>query len=121
MIRIFLLILFCTVLLPACKEAEAPHLPREKMLAVMTDIHLAEVYSTMVNDTSHKTVNKNMDSLAYYYKSVLKHHNVTVDEFRNSLNWYAKNPQELDSVYINVMAEISTLEGVLNTGTALPQ
>ena len=121
MIRIFLVIILSIVLLPACKEADSPHLPREKMLAVMTDIHMAEVYSTMVNDSTHKSLNKNMDSLAYYYRSVLKHHNVTEDEFSESLDWYSKNPAELDTVYISIMAEISMLEGVLNTGTTLPQ
>lgn len=107
--------------LVSCKEAEKPHLSREKMLGIVTDLHLAEVYSTMKNED--KSANKNMDSLAYYYKSILSHHKVTMEELKSSIKWYSENPKELDSVYINTLTEISTIEGVINASANnnLPQ
>lgn len=109
-----LFIIGCVLLLSACKEEELPHIPREQMTNLMMDIHTAEVYSTMVNDSLHQSLNKNMDTLAYYYKSILNHHNMTMDELKDNLQWYGQHPSEFDSVYVNILAEISTLEGLRN-------
>lgn len=116
--RPILTIILCCVMMQGCKEQEQPHLPRQKMIDIMTDIHVAEIYSTMVTDSAHRTTNKNMDSLALYYKSVFSHHKVSTEDFQNSMKWYSAHPKELDTVYIGIMAEISTLEGVVGT---LPQ
>lgn len=113
MIRTLIAAIACCTLLYSCSEGEKPHLPREKMKDIITDIHLAEVYSTFVTDSLHRPTNKNLDSLAFYYKSILSHHKVSLGDFQNSLDWYMKNPKELDSTYVSVLAEISTLEGVL--------
>lgn len=113
MIRTIIAAVVCCTMLFSCTEADKPHLPREKMKDIITDIHLAEVYSTLVTDSLHRPTNKNLDSLALYYKSILAHHKVSLGDFQNSVDWYMQNPKELDSAYVSVMAEISTLEGVL--------
>ena len=113
MIRALAILLFFCIVMPGCKEEDVPPMPREKMTAIITDLHLAEVYSSMVNDSTHKTTNKNLDSLAYYYKSILNHHNVSMQEFTNSLNWYSRETAQLDSVYVDVLAEISIQEGAM--------
>lgn len=105
---------FCT----SCTQEEEKPLPREKMTELMTDIYLAEVYSSIVNDSTGLSANKNEDSLALYYKSVLNHHNITLEEFSKSLRWYSDHPAELDSVYINLLNELSTMEGLVNAGAA---
>lgn len=99
----------------SCKEEEPPHLPREKMVAVMTDIQLSEVYSTMVHDSLGRALSKNYDSLAWYYKSVLDHYHVSMDEFRTSLDWYTAHPRQFDTVYIEMQNELSKLEGTVNS------
>ena len=114
MMRGFLVAAGCILLMASCEEEETPHMPREQMVQLITDLHTAEVYSTMVNDSTHKTVNKNYDSLAFYYKSILNHHNITMEELKENLLWYSKNPAEFDSVYVKVLDEISTLEGLQN-------
>jgi len=119
MMRGIAILLLSCVMISGCKEREEPPLPREKMTAIITDLHLAEVYSSMVNDSTHKTTNKNLDSLAYYYKSILAHHNVSMQEFSNSLNWYSRETVQLDSVYVDVLAEISIQEGAM--GVASPE
>jgi len=107
-----------TGFLSSCTEQEQSHLPPGKMTEVMTDIYLAEVYSSVVNDSAGISVNKNMDSLAMYYKTVLHHHGISLEEFSNSLRWYSDHPTQLDSVYINVLNELSTMEGLLNAETS---
>ena len=110
----FLLTVTCSLLFIACKEEEKPPLSKDKMVAVLTDLHMAEVYSTMVNDTALHITNKNSDSLAYYYSTIFRHYNVSVEEFKHSLDWYVANSNELDSVYNNIITELSTQEGLWN-------
>lgn len=115
---VFITLLFIVGFSISCTQEEEKPIPRDKMTEVMTDIYLAEVYSSIVNDSTGLSVNKNEDSLALYYKSVLNHHNVSLEEFSNSLRWYSDHPTELDSVYINLLNELSTMEGLVNAGAA---
>lgn len=111
--KVFCALFMVVISLSSCKDEEskpADLIPREKMKVVLTDIHLAEVYSTMVNDSSGIR-NKNLDSLAYYYKTILAHHDVTFENFKESFYWYRQHPQELDTVYQDMMPIISTYEG----------
>ncbi len=111
----FSLLLTLMFLVVACKDAareNTPPIDKEKMTAIMTDIHIAETYSTMVSSDEH-TTNKNIDSLGIYYKSVLKHHNLTLDEFKSALDWYSTHNRHYDSVYNSVLSELSTLEGAM--------
>lgn len=114
---LFITFILIVGIMSSCAEKEQPALPREKMTEVLTDIYLAEVYSSIVSDSTGLSANKNMDSLAVYYKSVLSHHGITLDQFSSSLRWYSGHPAEMDSVYINVLNELSTMEGVLNADT----
>lgn len=111
---ILLMTVLVAGLFTSCAEKQERHLPREQMVKVMTDIYLAEVYSSVVSDTTGTSSNKNMDSLAKYYKTVLHHHGITLDEFSHSLRWYSDNPTELDSAYMNVLTQLSTMEGLAN-------
>lgn len=113
-----LLLIFTVGILSSCAEKGQQPLSREKMTEVLTDIYLAEVYSSVVSDSTGMSANKNMDSLAVYYKVVLNHHGITLDKFSNSLRWYSNHPAELDSVYVNVLEELSTMEGLINAANA---
>lgn len=117
MMRYSLLIACMVFFITACKEAEPPHMPREKMLAVLEDIHMAEVYSSIIDAGEERTTNKNIDSLVKYYNIVLDAHNITLEEFNQSMEWYARHPAELDSVYVNMLTQLNELDGILsNTG-----
>lgn len=113
MMRSLIITLFCCLSFYACKEQEGTHISREKMVGIMGDLHLAEVYSTMVSDSLHRATNKNYDSLALYYKSILAHHKVSMEDFKSSLHWYSAHTEEMDSVYVKVLTDISVLEGML--------
>lgn len=110
--RIYILaVCFCAVLIscdnkPGGKDVIAP----EKMQLILTDMHYAETYSTMVNDSFMR--NKNKDSLASFYKSILSHHKISMDEFRSSIDWYKMNPEQLDSVYANMIPNLSKQESI---------
>lgn len=94
----------------ACKEKETADIPVDQMQMILQDIHIAEVYSSMVADTAHRVAEKQMDSLKLYYNDILKHHNVTADQFRNSVAWYKDNPTELDTIYGRMINNLTAMD-----------
>ena len=101
------------LLLTAGCHTEGDHLPPEKMQKVLLDIQLAEVYGSMAGTDSLKhTGLRNNDSLIVYYHEVLAHHNITLQDFTQSLNWYRRHPDQLDSVYVKAMDKLSKKDGV---------
>ena len=107
----FLVMMLCCL---SCKEEEQPHLSREEMMKVLQDVHLAEVYSTMVDFGEERTTNKNLDSLAKYYNVVFQAHGITQEEFNASAEWYAQHPNELDSVYTKMVTSLNELDGMMS-------
>lgn len=103
-----LLLLF--VLLAGCKSKDKPAIEPERMEKILTDLHIAEAYSTMVNDSLHHVRNKNFDSLAVYYNDIFAHHNVSKEEFMQSVTWYKLHPDDLDTIYAHVQVATGLLE-----------
>ena len=80
----------------------------------MVDLHMAEAYSVgLYPDSTRKKFDKNPDSLAVYYASVLKHHNLDVIQFKKAVDWYKQHPEMLDSLYNRVLDQASELEAEL--------
>ena len=108
-------ILFIAILFYSCKEKSTASISPEKMQRVLLDIHLAETYSmTLHEDSTRRNSERNLDSLAVFYRSIWKHHNITQQEFEQSLTWYKRNPETLDSIYTAMIPEIIKLEGIYN-------
>ena len=108
--KYFLLVLALTGILIACDEEKEPPVPKEKLEKILTDIHLAEVYSTLLDDSAHYSANRNIDSLALYYKTILEHHKVSVEDFNTTMEWYTVHSQEFDSVYTAIQPVINKME-----------
>ncbi len=117
-----LLLLFTVVLflVAGCKEKGGGHLPRKVMKEVLLDISLAEGYSIMVKDSLHPAGSKNYDSLAVFYKDIFAHHNITQQQFEESLDWYKENTSELDSVYAIMQTVISAWQSRSQAGPQTP-
>jgi len=107
----YTLVLMLFVIACSCKPKQEPHLPPDKMQHILTDMHLAEINSMFVYDSTHQARNKNPDSLALYYNEIFAHYNITKEEFSKSLDWYKLNPEELDSVYSRVITDLSIMSG----------
>jgi hypothetical protein len=109
--------LLCLLSLPfalyACKEGTGNndiHLSPQVMEKVLLDISIAESYSMVVKDSTHKGGSKNVDSLAMYYKDIFDHHSITPAQFTESLEWYRKHPDQLDSLYSHMVTAGVKLE-----------
>ena len=105
-----LLALFILMIYGCSSKTEQAPIAPDKMQKILTDMHYAEVYSMMVNDSTHSTRNKNNDSLAVYYKMILNHYRMTPEAFVKAVDWYRYNPDLLDSVYTHMIPDLSALE-----------
>ncbi|RYZ54520.1 MAG: DUF4296 domain-containing protein [Sphingobacteriales bacterium] len=107
-------LLFLIAVMYSCKT-ETSHLPPGKMQAVLTDLHYAEVLSMAVNkDSALRRSQRDLDSLALFYKSVFSHHGISRQEFHTSLEWYKHNPDELDSIYNRMVPYFTAQEIIYN-------
>ena len=79
-------------------------------------MHDAEDYSLVVTkDTMKSNVHtqmpqKNMDSLAHYYREILAHYQLSNTDFDKSIKWYTAHPDDLDSVYTDIINTYNKLE-----------
>lgn len=107
----YIIVLLCSLFV-ACSTNTSPVVPADKMKDILTDMHYADIYSTMVRDSLNMGSGKNKDSLALYYKSILQHHNVSAEDFDKSIKWYKLNPEQLDSIYAAIIPQISKMESM---------
>ncbi len=98
----------------SCNQKSTAPIPPKKMEAILTDLHMAEAYSMMLDDSLHRAIHKNTDSLAVYYRDVMAHHNVSEADLKESLAWYKDNVKDFDTAYGNVIVRIATIEDKLN-------
>jgi len=78
------------------------HIPAKQMEKIMLDVNVAEAYSTLVKDSLHKPGEKNTDSLAVYYKTIFDHYHVTEEQYKESIEWYKRHPDDLDTLFNNI-------------------
>jgi hypothetical protein len=80
-------------------------LSQAKMTRVITDIHIAEAEMNMnaLPDSTSKT--------PISFQKIFDKDTITKQQYEESLNFYIDNPQLLDSVYTQVLNELSKMQG----------
>ncbi|RQO31522.1 hypothetical protein DBR32_06080 [Taibaiella sp. KBW10] len=100
-------LLLCGLMLTvfSCKNEEQPPIPIAKMSNILFDLQTAEDYSigNFKDSIKQNSIEKNNDTLAYYYALTLKHHAVSAEALEDALNWYYEHPVVMDSVYKRVI------------------
>lgn len=113
--RTFKFWLLLIVAANACKSKPADERPplhvleKEKMVAVLADIHLAEA-ATAINK-----VEKDADKLnpGQEYAKIMALHDVDFKHFQTSFDWYMDHPVLFDLLYDDVLELISQQEQYL--------
>lgn len=110
--RLFCLLAFVYCLLTvSCGEAEKQVaipkniLPKDKMTQVLVDVHLAEAeasFRTLPDSTSKEPVN---------LQKTFSKNSITKQQFDESMTFYIDHPELLDSVYVQVLNELSKMQG----------
>jgi hypothetical protein len=108
------IILFFSVLLfsAACSNSSKPDgvLEKPQMLSLLTDIHIldGELYN----------IPQQGDSLYKYgsnkYKALFKKHHTTDAEFKKSLQYYARQPEEIQEMYDSLTVIVQRKTDSLN-------
>lgn len=110
--RIFkLAALSCLVILGSCTPKEegipAGILDKDKMIAVLVDIHLAEASN---ENRSLSAIQLN-EIVARKYDTVMMKHNITYAGFKTSFEYYLQHPGQFDEIYQEVVNRLSAMEG----------
>ena len=95
----------------SCTPEKREHLPPEVMESLLLDIQMADVYSVMTQPDSVTVNARNMDSLAQFYAGILKHHHITGEAFRSSMEWYEEHPKELEEIYNRIIVKLMAEAG----------
>jgi hypothetical protein len=102
---ILLLLFSCA---PVTEQQERPDsiLPEEKMVNILSDMHLAEA---LVNATPHGG-DTNTHRIIDYYGAIYTKYDVTKEVFQSSYDYYVYHPVLLDSVYSKIIIKLSDKE-----------
>ena len=87
------------------KEVKIPVgiLPKEQIVNILTDVHLAEAALTYKSAKSDSAMQLAVDYYNYIYQS----RHVTKKQFDESLDFYTKHPELLEKIYEEVINELS--------------
>jgi ferric iron reductase protein FhuF len=100
--------------LSACQQTEKAPIDSDKMKSILMDIHLAEAYSSMivVDSVQKRVFNKNTDSLAVFYQTIFKQHQINLVQFEAAIQWYALHPDALDTAYTKMLPTLDSLKAL---------
>jgi len=96
-----------------CKNKEQPVerpqnlIPRQEMINILVDIHLIEAsLKTNYNRKLHKD-----EYTRYYYNYLYDKYKISRENFDSSLAFYQQNIQSFDTLYADVITELSKIQG----------
>jgi hypothetical protein len=110
--RILLLLCVLLVVHTSCHSGFKPLPPRD-LERLLGDINIAETYCAQIRDTLHRESGKNIDSLGYYYRIIMKHYDLTEQTLAANIEWCKAHPEELDSVYAKIIVRTVTYQNHL--------
>lgn len=112
LLRVFLVFLLLGIALSCRREPEP--LSMDKMGHLLLEMHVAESYAQFAPKDSLNPGLKNRDSLARYYTLILQENGLTEQQFKQSMDYYKKRPELLDSMYQQILADLLVLQTRIN-------
>ena len=111
--KLIFFLLLC--LLFACAEPKEnirqDILSENEFVVILKDIHLAEANFEL---QKNKGLEKAKNELSNSYTSIYKKHNVSEEKFKETLNFYAQNPEMLEKIYTDVLEQLTKGRSVLD-------
>ena len=105
--RRLLLLFFVYVFFSACgKDVPEGIVPKKKMIALLTDLHLANGYASMFYDNSDSSKQKS----ATIYKALYKKYDTDSVGLRKTLTYYSERPEELELMYKQVELNLTKFD-----------
>lgn len=78
---------------------------RDEMVNIIVDMHIYDAIM-MINQKKSK---KPRESKYFYYKSVMKKHNITREKFERNIEHYQQNLDEMDDIYADAITKLSKM------------
>lgn len=100
------------MLFMACKDAQksAPPISKDKMIAVMKDMHIAQAASEYYKTTKDSLL---LPHKSGYYQQIFATHNITEEDYDTTYKYYIKNPGMLNELYEEMVKELDEMEAKL--------
>ena len=84
-------------------------LPKDKMVQVITEVHIAEARVHI------KTLPDSTSTEAIGFQKIFEKESITRQQYEESLSFYIDHPVLLDSIYVQVLNELSKMQGEANS------
>lgn len=95
----------CFIFFVSCGEKEIPiPLSEEKLVDVMIDMHIAESMIEKLPVSDRDTVGH------VYYRMIYREHEVSQEDFDESIKVLREDPERLNAIYVLVMEQLNVLE-----------
>ncbi len=88
-------------------KKDIPPLDREMFKAVLSDMHAAE---SLVQTQKLKREYTNDSGLPDFLAQALCIHNITIDQFTQSLAFYGADPKDFDKIYEEIISDLDKKE-----------
>jgi len=99
-------LLFSIIVFSSCskKEISIPRgiISKQEMVSLLVDLHIAQA-ATSRNQMTDSARHQMKDYTPFIFSS----HQITKEQYDNSLAFYTKNPELLDEIYDQVINELS--------------
>ncbi len=91
----------------SCTQEPQP-MSMEKMSQILTELYIAESYAQYLpKDSVTGKINYQEDSLKKFVASVFAENKTDETAFKQSIDWYKSRPELLDSIYQQVLTDLS--------------
>lgn len=95
----------CFIFFVSCGDKEIPiPLSEEKLVDVMIDMHIAESMIEKLPVSDRDTVGH------VYYRMIYREHEVSQEDFDESIKVLREDPERLNAIYVLVMEQLNVLE-----------
>jgi hypothetical protein len=116
-----LFVIIASALLSSCSheadQTPADVISKDKMVAVLVDIHLAEASA----DNRLLNLEQMNAAMATRYDALFKKHGITFNQFKASYDYYLAHADVLSEIYAEVVNELSTRDSKVNANRRLPK
>jgi hypothetical protein len=104
---------------PSCSNSEKQKfvpetmLSEEEMISIMTDLHLVEAALSLRRNRGQST----NDVKDLWFAQLFEQHKTTATIFEENLSFYNEQPEKMEKILEEVMANLSQMQSELNAGT----
>ena len=96
----------------ACKDGKAiMPIPKETMVTVLADIHMAEAYIESVSPALKDSMAKQ------YYPQIFKHNGITAKLYDSAFSVLSNQPDLMKSIYDDVLTKIDERQKIMKGDT----